>query len=297
MYRTLAKISISGTKYLDVLLNDFDLENIPLVYGGKYVDKHSEYHFDISPSGPFYSKDVKMLPIIKSITTTTNSYNNNDDISSDMTNRLTNESSNVMITTHNNTNGTNSSNGTNTTTTTTTNHKGNTGSSSSYCVNRSSYSKCTSGKSSVTFTSDTKEQSSSIYVNETNNDKSSRRISTRTIDIKRLSLSIVSTTSTSNNSNSILISNKNNIYSDSNDDDNKVKDINNYNSLTIEIPLFLGEITIIYDKIIEIFLIFPFYCTFLIILLAICPDITIKYLILPLLFYYYLCYLDMVVIK
>ena len=273
------------------------------------MDKHSEYHFDISPSGPFYSKDVKMLPIIKSITTTTNSYNNNDDISSDMTNRLTNESLNVMITTHNNTNGTNSSNGTNsnsttsTTTATTTNHKGNTGSSSSYSLSRSSYSKSTSGKSSVTFTSDTKEQSSSssqsssIYVNETNNDKSSRRISTRTIDIKRLSMSKVSTTSTNNNNNSILISNKSNIYSDNNDDDNKGKDINNYDSSTIEIPLFLGEITIIYDKIIEIFLKFPFYCTFLIILLAICPDITIKYLILPLLFYYYLCYLDMVVIK
>ena len=260
--RTLAKISISGTKFLDVLLKDFDINNIPTMYGGKYEDNHSEFHFDITPNGPFYSKDVK-VPIIKSII--------------DVSITSTTSTSTIMTANINKSNSGNCSND-------------NSGGGNSNSGNSGSG----SGSPGVTFAVVTKESSS--IKNE--NKRTSSRLSTRTIDVRRLSTYNRNDTSSPKNSGDSSSSSINNSSSSgsSNNSDEK-SDGNTNNISTLEIPILWMETLEVYDSLMGLFIKHPLNSTIFLIFFAVCPMFTIEYLILPLFFCYYISYLDMIVLR
>lgn len=50
----LAKINLTGSKYLDTLLKDMPLESVPKSLGGKFELYNESYAFDTSAAGPFY---------------------------------------------------------------------------------------------------------------------------------------------------------------------------------------------------------------------------------------------------
>ena len=50
----LAKISLTGSKFMDALLKDMPIESIPKALGGKFALYNESYDFDTSPTGPFY---------------------------------------------------------------------------------------------------------------------------------------------------------------------------------------------------------------------------------------------------
>ena len=53
-YSTLAKLSLSGSTYIDTLLKDMPLESIPVRIGGKFELYNEAYEFDISEEGPLH---------------------------------------------------------------------------------------------------------------------------------------------------------------------------------------------------------------------------------------------------
>lgn len=55
MDRTIAKINLCGSDYMDVLLKDMTIENIPERLGGKFKPYNEPYAFDTSPGGPLYA--------------------------------------------------------------------------------------------------------------------------------------------------------------------------------------------------------------------------------------------------
>ena len=52
----LAKINLTGSKYLDTLLKDMPLESVPKSLGGKFELYNESYDFDTSAAGPFYTE-------------------------------------------------------------------------------------------------------------------------------------------------------------------------------------------------------------------------------------------------
>eukprot|EP01032_Pedospumella_encystans_P037408 gene37408-42368_t len=50
----LAKINLTGTKFIDVLLKDMPIESIPKALGGKFELYNESYAFDVSEAGPFH---------------------------------------------------------------------------------------------------------------------------------------------------------------------------------------------------------------------------------------------------
>ena len=54
LHSILAKINLTGNKFIDVLLKDMPIESIPKALGGKFELYNESYAFDVSETGPFH---------------------------------------------------------------------------------------------------------------------------------------------------------------------------------------------------------------------------------------------------
>lgn len=56
----LAKINLTGSKFMDTLLKDMPLESVPKALGGKFELYNESYAFDTSITGPFHCENAPM---------------------------------------------------------------------------------------------------------------------------------------------------------------------------------------------------------------------------------------------
>lgn len=54
VHRSVAKVSLSSSNYMDTLLKDIPMESIPALLGGGFTSYNESYSFDLSPGGPLH---------------------------------------------------------------------------------------------------------------------------------------------------------------------------------------------------------------------------------------------------